>query len=279
MILFPNAKINLGLNIVARRKDGYHDIVSCLYPIVWQDVLEVIEGGGRKTELKITGLNIEGPGGSGTEKDNLALRAYELLRKDYNLPPVNVHLHKIIPTGAGLGGGSADAAFMLKAINEMFQLFLDDFILEDYAGQLGSDCPFFIQNKPTIVLERGDVFEEVTMNLHGHHLLVVKPPVHVSTAEAYAGITPRTPDQSIKEVLENSPIDARCLGSRLSERRLGSSRKRDQPVLWGRRVRHNRRRAPSSQGEVRGQRHGQCQWTDERGSVRRPWYRHRRGLG
>lgn len=207
MILFPNAKINLGLNIIARRKDGYHDIVSCLYPISWQDVLEVIEGGGRKSELKITGLPITGPGGSGTEKDNLALRAYELLRKDYNLPPVNVHLHKIIPTGAGLGGGSADAAFMLKAINEMFQLFLDDFILEDYAGQLGSDCPFFIQNKPTIVLERGDVFEEVTVSLKGYHLLVVKPPVHVSTPEAYAGVIPRTPDQSIKEVLENSPVE------------------------------------------------------------------------
>ena len=211
MILFPNAKINLGLNIVAKRKDGYHDIVSCLYPIGWKDVLEVIEGkkeGKKKSELKITGLEISGPGGSGSEKDNLVLRAYELLRKDYDLPPVNVHLHKLIPTGAGLGGGSADAAFMLRAVSEMFQLFLDDVILEDYASKLGSDCPFFIQNKPVLVLERGDVFESLELQLEGHYLLVVKPPVHVSTAEAYAGVKPQAAARSIRSILEQEPITA-----------------------------------------------------------------------
>jgi 4-diphosphocytidyl-2-C-methyl-D-erythritol kinase len=206
MILFPNAKINLGLNIVAKRKDGYHDIVSCLYPIGWQDVLEVLENK-KKTELKITGLEIPGAGGAGKEKDNLVLRAYELLRKDYNLPVVSVHLHKIIPTGAGLGGGSADAAFMLRAINEMFQLFLDDFILEDYAAQLGSDCPFFVQNKPVVVLERGDVFEDVELDLKGYWLVVVKPPVHVSTQEAYAGVTPAPPQYNLKEILEQKPVE------------------------------------------------------------------------
>ncbi|AHM63361.1 4-diphosphocytidyl-2-C-methyl-D-erythritol kinase [Flammeovirgaceae bacterium 311] len=205
MILFPNAKINLGLNIVTKRKDGFHDIVSCLYPIGWQDVLEVLENK-KKTELKITGLEIPGPGGAGKEKENLVLRAYELLRKDYNLPPVTVHLHKIIPTGAGLGGGSADAAFMLKAINEMFQLFLDDFILEDYAAKLGSDCPFFVQNKPVIALERGDVFEDIQLNLKGHWLVVVKPPVHISTAEAYAGVNPAALQHNIKDILERQPL-------------------------------------------------------------------------
>ena len=201
MILFPNAKINLGLNIVAKRKDGFHDIVSCLYPIGWQDVLEVLEGS-KKTSLKVTGIEVPG-----AEKENLALRAYELLRKDYNLPPLEVHLHKIIPMGAGLGGGSSDAAFMLKAVNELFQLFLDDFILEDYAAQLGSDCPFFIQNNPMLALERGDVLEEINLNLKGYQLLVVKPPVHVSTAEAYAGVNPQVPKNSLRDILENKSVE------------------------------------------------------------------------
>ncbi|MBW3544417.1 MAG: 4-(cytidine 5'-diphospho)-2-C-methyl-D-erythritol kinase [Bacteroidetes bacterium] len=207
MILFPNAKINLGLNITAKRKDGFHDIVSCLYPIGWQDVLEVI-GAQKKTELKVSGHEIPGSTDKGVDKNNLVFRAYELLRKDYDLPPVQIHLHKLIPIGAGLGGGSANAAFMLKAVNEMFQLFLDDFILEDYASRLGSDCPFFIRNKPVLALERGDVFEELQLNLQGSHLLVVKPSVHVSTAEAYAGVKPRMPKHSIREVLETQPISA-----------------------------------------------------------------------
>ena len=200
MILFPNAKINLGLNIVARRKDGYHNLVSCMYPIGLQDILEVLQSK-RKTELKITGVEIPG-----ADKDNLVYRAYELLRKDYDLPAVTIHLHKNIPTGAGLGGGSSDAAFMLKAISELYQLFLDDFILEDYAGRLGSDCPFFIQNKPVMVLERGDVFEEVKLDLKGYYLAVVKPPVHVSTAEAYAGVSPRASEHNIKDILENKSV-------------------------------------------------------------------------
>lgn len=203
MILFPNAKINLGLNITAKRKDGFHDIVSCMYPIGWQDVLEVVElkEAKKKTELTITGIEIPG-----ADKDNLVLRAYELLRKDYNLPPVKVHLHKIIPTGAGLGGGSADAAYMLKAVSELFQLFLDDFILEDYAGQLGSDCPFFVQSKPVLAVERGDVFEDIKLDLKGHHLLVVKPPVHVATAVAYAAVVPKAPGISIREIIETKPL-------------------------------------------------------------------------
>lgn len=200
MIVFPNAKINLGLNIVAKRKDGYHNLVSCMYPIGWQDVLEVLPAE-RKGQLKITGIEIPG-----NEKDNLVLKAYELLRKDYNLTPIQVHLHKVIPAGAGLGGGSSDAAFMLKVVNEMFQLFLDDFILEDYAGGLGSDCPFFVQNTPVMALERGDVFEEVALSLKGYHLLVIKPPLHISTAEAYAGVTPGVPEHSIKEILETRAV-------------------------------------------------------------------------
>lgn len=207
MILFPNAKINLGLNITAKRKDGFHDIESCLYPIGWRDVLEVI-GAQKKTELKVSGHEIPGSTDKGVDKNNLVFRAYELLRKDYDLPPIQIHLHKIIPIGAGLGGGSADAAFMLKAVNEMFQLFLDDFILEDYASRLGSDCPFFIRNKPVLALERGDVFETLQLDLQGRHLLVVKPPVHIATAEAYAGVKPRMPEHSIKEVLETQPLTA-----------------------------------------------------------------------
>jgi 4-diphosphocytidyl-2-C-methyl-D-erythritol kinase len=201
MILFPNAKINLGLQIVARRKDGYHELVSCLYPIGWQDVLEVVAGD-RKGKLTLSGLEIPG-----ADKDNLVLRAYELLRKDYDLPPVTVQLHKIIPTGAGLGGGSADAAFMLKAVNEMFQLFLDDSILEDYAGRLGSDCPFFIQNKPMLARGRGEELEELSLDLSAYQLVVVKPPVHVATAEAYAGVQPKAPERELKTILQQ-PVEA-----------------------------------------------------------------------
>ncbi|EMR03157.1 4-(cytidine 5'-diphospho)-2-C-methyl-D-erythritol kinase [Cesiribacter andamanensis] len=204
MILFPNAKINLGLQIVAKRSDGYHNLQTGMYPIGWQDVLEVVEADPkkqRKGSFVLSGMEIPG-----AEKDNLVLRAYELLRKDYDLPPVAVQLHKLIPTGAGLGGGSADAAFMLKAVNELFQLFLDESILEDYAGRLGSDCPFFIRNSPAIALERGDVLAPLSLDLSAYHLVVVKPPVHVATAEAYAGVRPKTPDQPLNEIL-NLPVD------------------------------------------------------------------------
>lgn len=200
MVVFPNAKINLGLNVVAKRPDKFHDIVTCFYPVPVQDVLEIIETTGRKTSFRSSGIPIPGK-----EDENLCLKAFKLLNKDYQLPAVEIYLHKLIPIGAGLGGGSADAAFALKTLNDMFQLFLDDALLEDYAAQLGSDCPFFIRNKPVMAYEKGNVFGNVQVDLSGKKLLLVYPDVHISTQEAYSRIVPHNPEQSVKEILETVP--------------------------------------------------------------------------
>jgi 4-diphosphocytidyl-2-C-methyl-D-erythritol kinase len=199
MVVFPNAKINLGLNILRKRSDGFHDIASCFVPVPYTDVLEIIES--KKLSFASSGLEIPGE-----EKDNLCLKAYHLLQKDFNLPPVQIHLHKIIPIGAGLGGGSADASFTLKCLDQMFSLFLDDFLLEEYAAKLGSDCPFFIKNQTVMAYGTGNDFEEVSVSLKGKFFVLVTPPIHVATAEAYAGITPRAQEQDLKEILEKKPI-------------------------------------------------------------------------
>jgi 4-diphosphocytidyl-2-C-methyl-D-erythritol kinase len=185
MILFPNAKINLGLHITAKRKDGFHDIETCMVPIPLYDALEMIIS--NKTVFDVSGLPIPGE-----EKDNLILKALKLLRKDFNdLPNVHIHLHKNIPMGAGLGGGSADAAFALTLMNNLFDLYLENWFLEDYAAQLGSDCAFFIDNTPKIATGRGEILEPVDVDLKGNHLVLIKPPIHIGTKEAYAGVVPK----------------------------------------------------------------------------------------
>lgn len=197
MLTFPNAKLNLGLNITARRPDGFHTLESVFVPLPWCDVLEVLPSPSTETSLTLTGLPI--PGDPAT---NLCRKAYELLKADFPaLPAAHLHLHKIVPIGAGLGGGSADAAFALKALNEVFELNLSAENLEVYARRLGSDCAFFIQNKPALALEKGDVFEEINVNLRGAACLVVYPNLHVSTAEAYARIVPRPPLHPLREAL------------------------------------------------------------------------------
>lgn len=196
MISFPNAKINLGLHITAKRKDGYHDIETCMIPIPLTDALEMIVDS-KKTNFSSTGLEI--PGDS---KDNLILKAYQLLKKDFpNLPNVNIHLHKNIPMGAGLGGGSADAAFALNLMNNLFDLILDDFFLEEYAAALGSDCAFFIENTPKIATGRGEILEPIALDLKGTHLVLINPGIHIGTKEAYAGVTPAEPKVRLKEIL------------------------------------------------------------------------------
>ncbi|MDF9799942.1 4-diphosphocytidyl-2-C-methyl-D-erythritol kinase [Catalinimonas alkaloidigena] len=199
MIVFPNAKINLGLNILRKRPDGFHDITSCFVPVPYTDVLEIIES--KKFEFSSSGLAIPGH-----EKDNLCIKAYHLLQKDFNLPPVRIHLHKVIPIGAGLGGGSADATFTLKCLNRMFDLFLDDFLLEEYASRLGSDCPFFVKNQPVMAYGTGNDFEEISLSLDDQYFVLVTPPIHVATVEAYAGITPYEPKHNLKEILEKNSI-------------------------------------------------------------------------
>lgn len=196
MIQFPNAKINLGLHITGKRKDGFHEIETCLYPAPLCDVLEMITAS--KTTITNTGLSVPGP-----EKQNLILKALKLLRKDFNeLPHLDIHLHKVIPMGAGLGGGSSDAAFALKSMNSLFDLHLEDWFLEDYAAELGSDCPFFIRNKPQLATGRGEILEEIEINLKGKWILLVQPNIHINTQEAYVGVKPQKPAQPLREILK-----------------------------------------------------------------------------
>lgn len=195
MITFPNAKINLGLNITSRRSDGYHNLETIFYPVQIKDALEVI----KSAEMSFETSGIEIPGHA---NENLCLQAYDLLRKDFDLPNIAIHLHKQIPIGAGLGGGSADAAFFIKLINEKFQLSLDVETMQNYCRKLGADCAFFIENKPLFAFEKGDVFEDINLTLSAYHLVLVMPPVHVSTGEAYRGVKPKQPQQSLKELVK-----------------------------------------------------------------------------
>lgn len=199
MLTFPNAKINLGLRITEKRPDGFHSLQSCFYPVDWRDVLEVIPSDA--FGFSRSGLPIPGAADS-----NLCVRAYNLLKIDFDLPPVRMHLHKIVPIGAGLGGGSADAAFALKLLNDRFKLDLGVTSLENYARQLGSDCAFFVQNRPMYCVEKGDVFEHIDVDLRGYHGLLVYPNLAISTAEAYAAIRPRRPETVLRDELR-APID------------------------------------------------------------------------
>lgn len=196
MVVFPNAKINIGLNIIDKRPDGYHSIESCFYPIPLTDALEVIES----DTLSFTSSGIEIPG---NKTDNLCLQAYHLLQAEFDIPLVAIHLHKNIPIGAGLGGGSADGAFMIKLLNEKFKLDMSVEEMGALAGKLGSDCPFFIKNEPVFVEGTGNEFSIIDFSLKGKWLVLIMPKIHVSTAQAYGGITPSTPDSNLKHNLES----------------------------------------------------------------------------
>ncbi len=195
MISFPNAKINLGLHIVEKRPDGFHNLASCFYPVGWHDVLEILPAD--TLQFQSTGIAIPEDG-----QDNLCLRAYHLLKEDFDLPSVHIHLHKVIPIGAGLGGGSADAAFTIKSLNELFSLQLAPSAMQNYARQLGSDCAFFIENTPKYCFDKGDQFEEISLDLENKFLVLVYPDIHVSTAEAYAGMVPTAPPMSIQAIFQ-----------------------------------------------------------------------------
>ena len=198
MITYPNAKINLGLNIVEKRPDGYHNLETVFYPINLQDALEVTRmEGDEEYSLKVSGVPIEGE-----PENNLVVKAYRLLKKDFpNMPPIHIHMYKHIPTGAGLGGGSSDAAFMIKLLNEKFQLNLSTEKMEEYSAVLGADCAFFIQNKPMYATGIGNIFEPVQLSLKGYYLVLVKPDIFVSTKDAFAHITPAKPTHSLKDII------------------------------------------------------------------------------
>ena len=198
MLTFPNAKINLGLNITEKRPDGYHNLETIFYPVPIEDALEIniLNKGNGKFRLHQAGLEIEEEAES-----NLVVKAYKLLDDRFNLPPVDIHLFKHIPSGAGLGGGSSDAAFMLKLLNDHFQLELSEEQLEVYAATLGADCAFFIKNKPTYAEGIGNLFSPIELSLSGYQIMIVKPNVFVSTREAFSNIHPHRPEYPVKEAI------------------------------------------------------------------------------
>lgn len=200
MLTFPNAKINLGLNITEKRPDGYHNLETVFYPVPVEDALEIIplpDAPRGTCTLHLAGQEI-----AGTLEDNLVAKAYRMLDADFGLPAVDIHLLKRIPSGAGLGGGSSDAAFMLKMLNEQFGLGLTEDNLEAYATRLGADCAFFVRNRPTFAEGIGNIFSPLpSFSLSGYRLLLVKPDVFVSTRDAFARIKPRRADASPKDIV------------------------------------------------------------------------------
>ncbi len=194
MISFPNAKINLGLYLTEKRSDGFHNLETVFFPVGWCDMLEFVEAD--ELRFSTSGITV-----SGDPESNLVMKAYHLLKNDFDLPPLKIHLHKIIPFGAGLGGGSSDAAFMLQMLNKTYNLELSTEKLLAYSAILGSDCPFFILNKPVFATGRGEIMQEIDLSLNGLFILLVKPLVEVSTAKAFQFVVPQKAEYSLVELL------------------------------------------------------------------------------
>lgn len=208
MILYPNAKINIGLKVLRKREDGFHELETLFYPVELADILEVVEG----PELKIEQYGIGIPAVAGREglmapEDNICIKAYRLLAADFDIPPVEIYLQKNIPVGAGLGGGSSDAAHTILAIDKLYNLNLTKSQMAQYASRLGSDCAFFIYNTPMMGRGRGEILTPFILDqLKGFTIKLVHPPVFVSTADAYRGIVPRNVNgqggASLEELLQ-----------------------------------------------------------------------------
>jgi 4-diphosphocytidyl-2-C-methyl-D-erythritol kinase len=201
VIVFPNSKINLGLNILRKRSDGYHDLETVFYPIPLTDILEIIENkhpeDSPRMPFTISGFSIPEVPAS-----NICAKAYKLLKKDFpKLPFIQMHLHKTVPLGAGLGGGSADASFALKVLNELFHLNLTDDQLMKYSFELGSDCPFFILNKPCFATGRGEILEKIAIDLSAYKFVIVNPGIHIHTGDTFAKLKPALPGKSIREII------------------------------------------------------------------------------
>lgn len=200
MVLFPNAKINIGLHILAKRPDGFHELETCFFHVPWTDILEITPS--QQVEFSSSGLPI-----AGEVQNNLCLRAYHALSQDFKLSPVHIHLHKIIPMGAGLGGGSADAAFTLMGLRDLFELPLTNEQLVPYAQQLGSDCAFFLFQQAQLGKGKGDELSPIACSLQGHHVVLIYPNFGISTQEAYSQVKPQAATynltQSIQEPIEH----------------------------------------------------------------------------
>ena len=202
MVVFPNAKINLGLDVVAKRNDGFHDIETVFYPINLCDVLEIVETKNSTSSFLNSGIEIDTP-----SDNNLCIKALNILKKDFPIPEVDIFLYKKIPFGAGLGGGSANAANVLMLLNKMFLLNIDDEKLMQYAAQLGSDCAFFIKNKPMLAQGRGEILQSANVDLSGYYFVLIKPNLSINTAQAYANIKPQQPEISIENIVTKSIED------------------------------------------------------------------------
>ncbi|HTH54442.1 MAG TPA: 4-(cytidine 5'-diphospho)-2-C-methyl-D-erythritol kinase [Cyclobacteriaceae bacterium] len=194
MISFPYCKINLGLCVLSKRNDGYHEIETCFYPVPRTDILEVIPANAFT-------FTQSGPLVDGGIENNLCVKAFRLIQKEFGIGEVQIHLHKTLPMGAGLGGGSSDAAFTMRLLNNIFQLNIPVPRLKALAAQLGSDCAFFVDDAPMIGTGRGEILTTASVDLKGKYLVLVKPDVHVSTVEAYSGIQAKRPAHSIQETL------------------------------------------------------------------------------
>ena len=199
MVVFPNAKINLGLNILNKRKDGFHNLETIFFPIPIKDVLEIIPSA--KFEFTTSGNIIDVK-----PEENICVKAYQLLKKDFSeLSFIKMHLHKATPLGAGLGSGSADGAFTLTLLNKIFNLNLSTDQLINYAVQLGSDCPFFIYNSPCFASGRGEILEKINLDLSTYKIIVINPGIHVSTGWAFTQLTLPIPVKSIRDII-HQPI-------------------------------------------------------------------------
>ncbi len=204
MISFPNAKINIGLNVLEKRPDGYHNIESIFYPIALRDALETTESDAYGSiDLSVFGNVIPG-----SKDTNLCVKAYHLLNSEFKLPSINLGLLKHIPMGAGLGGGSADAAFFIKMLNESFDLKLSVEELKVYASQIGSDCPFFIDNTPSFISGKGEIITPIQLDLSNYHTSIIYPQIHVDTKNAYSLITPHKQSRSLNDIISNTPIQS-----------------------------------------------------------------------
>ena len=198
MVTFPNAKINLGLDVVSKRPDGYHNLDTVFYPIPLEDVLEITTV--KDANAPDFTFTMHNAVFDGDNNDNLVVKAYKILAADHKLPKVEMALYKNIPTGAGLGGGSADAAFALKMLNEIAGLGLSDDRLEEYAAQIGADCAFFIRNTPAYATGIGNILTPTTCNISGYTLVLVKPEIHISTKQAYSLVRPAAPETPLTEI-------------------------------------------------------------------------------
>lgn len=200
MITFPNAKINLGLDIVEKRPDGYHNLETVFYPIPLCDILEITPA--TAPDAPDYTFRMYNAVFEGNNDDNLVIKAYKALAADHKLPKVDISLYKHIPTGAGLGGGSADAAFALKMLNDIAKLGLTAEQLRGYASRIGADCSFFIDNTPAYATGIGDILSPTPCSISGYHLVLVKPDIHISTKDAYALVTPQKPELPLTEIAQ-----------------------------------------------------------------------------